>query len=144
MRDLMGADNVGSTETDQRSNRDCTNTLIRPSGTFSRKREKGKLGEGSHVRVEPSRARAVVEADLVDHLGSGLAVLGDLGERQSVRLEGAPGRYDGGWLDAGFDRIFEDLLAIKLLSLVAGQDFHVLHRIVLVGCVFRERPPGDC
>src|SRR5690606_34626786 len=55
-------------------------------------RQNGKAG--THVRsgriVSPGRRsarRPVVDADAVDHLGSGLAVPGDLGQRQRIRLE---------------------------------------------------------
>ena len=92
-----------------------------------------------------SAARAVVEADAVDHLGRGLAVLRDLGERQRVGRSASPKDLTivGGG-EARLDRIFEGLLGIDLLRLVAGQEFDQLHAIVAVAARTSPAPRRKC
>src|SRR5690606_4098260 len=80
-----------------------------------------------------SACRAVIKADAVDQLGSLLAVLGNICQREGVRLDFAKGLHRLRDLGAGEKRIFVVLLGVNRLRFLAGEEFHQLDRILLVG-----------
>ena len=64
-------------------------------------------------------ARAVIQSDAVDHFGGLLAVLGDVDQRQRIGFQRAERFDDFRRLQTRLNRIFEVLVGIDLLGVVA-------------------------
>src|SRR6478752_2781759 len=70
-------------------------------------------------RLRATCSGSTVEADLVDEIGGGLALLGDLGERQLVGRDRAEQLHRVGFGDGGVDRKLEVAVGIEGLRLLA-------------------------
>ena len=85
---------------------------------------------------------SVVEADLVHELARGLAVPGDLGDRQPVGLQLAEGRDRLIQGDAGLDRVLEVDVGMQLLGRVADHPLDEPEGVGVVRGVLGEDEAG--